>query len=79
MVRWLLVLALAGLAGAGACTLFDADPPDDSCMADTDCFRAQGEVCNQTTHTCVKKPMADAGVDARVFLDAPTDAEVDAP
>jgi len=63
MVRWLLVLALAS-AAAGACTLFDEDPPDDSCMADSDCFRAQGEVCNQQTYKCEVKPMADAGVDA---------------
>ena len=64
MVRWLLVIALAMAATGGACTLFDEDPPDNSCMADTDCFRAQGEVCNQNTHQCEVKPMADAGVDA---------------
>jgi hypothetical protein len=62
MVRWLLVLTLAA-AGAGACTLFDDDPPSDSCMSDLDCFRAQGEVCNQQTKTCELR-MTDAGVDA---------------
>ncbi len=62
MVRWLLVLALA-LVPAGACTLFDDDPPDDACMSSSDCFRAQGEVCNQETHRCEVK-LTDAGVDA---------------
>ena len=62
MVRWLVVISLAVAAVTGACTLFDEDPPDDSCATDTDCFRAQGEVCNQMTHQCEVKP--DAGVDA---------------
>ncbi len=61
-----LALAIALLFGLGlaatSCTLFDEDPPDDSCAADTDCFRAQGEVCNQQTHRCEVR--ADAGVDA---------------
>lgn len=61
MVRWLLVLALAA-AGIGACTLFDEDPPGDSCTTDTECFRAQGEVCNQQTKRCEVR-MTDAGVD----------------
>lgn len=61
MVRWLLVLLIAAL-GAGACTLFDEDPPDESCTTDMDCFRAQGEVCNQQTKTCEVR-MTDAGVD----------------
>lgn len=66
MVRWLVILAFA-VAGAGACTLFDEEPPGDSCTQDTDCFRAQGEVCNRQTNTCEPRP--DAGVDAGV--DAP--------
>ena len=64
MVRWLLVFAFASAVAGAACTLFDDDPPDDSCMANADCFQAQGEVCDMGTHKCVQKPMADAGVDA---------------
>ena len=71
MVRWLLLLVLAA-AGVGACTLFDEDPPDDSCMFDGDCFRAQGERCNQDTHRC-EVPVIDAAVVG------PVDAGVDAP
>ena len=59
MVRWLVVIALAA---AGACTLFDEDLPDESCMIDSDCFRAQGEFCNQMTKQCELRQM-DAGVD----------------
>jgi hypothetical protein len=62
MVRWLLAVSLGLSLCVGACTLFDEDPPDDTCESDTDCFRAQGEVCNQMTHECEVKP--DAGVDA---------------
>ena len=65
MVRKLIVAALTALAlgAAGAsCTLIDEEPPDDTCAADTDCFRAQGEVCNKDTHRCEVR--ADAGVDA---------------
>ena len=63
MVRWLLMACLALALCVGACTLFDEDPPDDSCVSDNDCFRAQGEACNQMTHECEIKP--DAGVDAQ--------------
>jgi len=54
-------LVLAALLAIGACTLLDSEPPDDSCSADTDCFRAQGESCNQSTHRC---EVRDGGVDA---------------
>jgi hypothetical protein len=59
-----LVATLACALGAAvtSCTLFDDDPPDDSCDTDADCFRAQGEVCNLQTHRCQVR--ADAGVDA---------------
>ena len=74
MVRWLIVITLAAV---GACTLFDNDPPDDSCMNDNDCFRAQGEFCNAKKQ-CELRMMIDAGpVDAPA--DAMADAMVDAP
>ncbi len=62
MVRWLVVIGLA-ISASGACTLFDDDPPDDSCTSDLDCFRAQGEVCDTQTHRCEVRTI-DAGVDA---------------
>ena len=49
-------------ATISACTLFDEDPPPSACSTDQDCFRAQGEKCNQTKHVC--EVTADAGVDA---------------
>lgn len=58
MVKWLLALTLA----TGACTLFDDDPPSNACKTNGDCFRAQGETCNQTKHVC--EMTVDAGVDA---------------
>lgn len=63
MVKLALAIALLSGLAATSCTLFDDDPPDDSCEVDTDCFRAQGEVCNQDTHRCEVRA-ADAGVDA---------------
>lgn len=60
MVKWLVALALAA---ASACTLFDDDPPGNECKFDSDCFRAQGEVCNQAKHVCEVRA-TDAGVDA---------------
>lgn len=60
MVRWCLVLAVVASCAIGACTLLDDDPPDDRCSVDTDCFRAQGEVCDTSTHRCIVR---DAGID----------------
>ena len=54
-MRWLLLFALS------ACTLFDDDPPKNTCKSDSDCFRAQGEACNQQKHVCEPR---DAGIDA---------------
>jgi len=64
MVKWWLcaLALLLAFAAASACTLFDPAPPDDSCMSDDDCFKAQGEACNQMTHKCEVRP--DGGVDA---------------
>jgi hypothetical protein len=60
VVKLLAALLLA--AGVfSACTLFDEDPPASTCSTDQDCFRAQGEHCNQTKHVC--EVTADAGVD----------------
>lgn len=56
--RSALVLALLAAAVAGACTLFDKSPPKNTCSTDNDCYRAQGEHCDTTAHTCV---MLDAG------------------
>ncbi len=67
MVRLALVLALAltialALLALPSCTLFDDDPPKNTCKTDQDCYRAQGETCNQTKHVC--EMTIDAGVDA---------------
>lgn len=56
-MRWL-GLAVAGALATGGCTLFDGDPPDRSCRTDNDCFRAQGERCDQDSKVCV---VIDAG------------------
>ncbi len=44
-----LVIGLLLLSG---CTLFDDDPPSRTCQSNQDCFVAQGETCNMTTHEC---------------------------
>lgn len=69
MVKWLVAFLL--VAGA-ACTLLDSDPPGSTCKTNTDCFQAQGEVCNTQSHHCEVK-VRDAGIDAV------PDAGVDAP
>jgi len=61
MVKLVIAALLAAFA-VGACTLFDDDPPANTCKSDQDCFRSQGETCNQTKHVC--EMTIDAGVDA---------------
>jgi hypothetical protein len=61
MVKLLLAALLATVV-FGACTLFDDDPPANTCKSNQDCFRAQGETCNTTKHVC--EMTIDAGVDA---------------
>lgn len=63
MVRIVFALVVA-LAAIGACTLLDEGPPDDSCSADADCFRAQGEYCDTATKRCEIRVFMDAGIDA---------------
>lgn len=53
-------------ASLGGCAWFDAGPPDRSCRTDRDCFRAQHEICVQTTHLC-----EFAETDAAIPIDAP--------
>ena len=60
--RFALLLALAAGVSIGACNLLDDDPPSNTCKSNNDCFRAQGETCNQTKHIC--EQTIDAGVDA---------------
>lgn len=51
-------LAFALALATASCTWFDDGPPSRSCRTDRDCFVAQGEVCDVSTHTCVER---DAG------------------
>ncbi len=51
-------LLVAALVAVSGCAWFDGDPPDRSCRTDNDCFRAQGERCDQTARVCV---IIDAG------------------
>ncbi len=60
-MKLFLAVALAA-ATLGACTLFDDDPPANTCKTNQDCFRAQGETCNTQKHVC--EITVDAGVDA---------------
>jgi len=70
-----MLLAMACLT-LSACSLFREPLPDASCRNDRDCFRSQGEVCNQELHRC--EPAIDAAppVDAAMRPDAapPVDA-----
>jgi hypothetical protein len=63
VTRLALLLALAVTTTVGACTVFDDDPPSNTCKTNNDCFRAQGETCNTQKHVC-EVTSSDAGVDA---------------
>ena len=72
-----LLVSLA-LIPFGACAAFDGDPPDRSCRTDNDCFRAQGELCDQDRRRCYCSNPAfgcvqeDAGVAPQVPVDDPS-------
>ena len=59
MRRWLVVSAAAAAIFAGACALFDGDPPSNTCRRHTDCFQAQGERCEFDAGVCLP---VDAGL-----------------
>lgn len=65
-----------------ACAAFDGDPPDRSCRTDMDCFRAQGELCDQDRKRCYCSNPAfgcvqeDAGVAPTVVEDPSLAEEV---
>jgi hypothetical protein len=63
------ILALLFIATSG-CTLFESTP-DRTCKVSSDCFQAQGEVCDQDKKVCV------AGPDARPIAPASTSSEQD--
>lgn len=59
-MRRLTAAFILALALLGGCFLFHDDYPDRKCETNSDCFQAQGEVCNTQTKTCVST--VDAGV-----------------
>ena len=69
-MRWL-TASLALAFAVGACTFFAEGPPENVCVSDGDCFRAQGEICNTEENRC--EPAPDAGVP----VNRPGDAGVD--
>ena len=68
-------LALGALLLCG-CPLTHGDYPGRACATSDDCFKGQGEVCNQTTRQC--EIAVDAGVDRPSVDRPPVDAETDA-
>jgi hypothetical protein len=64
--------ALAGVAAVmlAGCALFGDAYPDRSCRRNTDCFQAQGEVCDEATSTCIV-PDFDAAVPPPDAADLP--------
>jgi hypothetical protein len=79
-------VAVAAAAGLAGCALFGDAYPDRSCKRDSDCFRAQGEVCDETSSTCIvavfdaavpvpdAAALPDSSADAAVAVDAAPDA-----
>jgi hypothetical protein len=63
------LLGMIGFASISACTLLEDDPPKNVCTKNSDCFQAQGEVCNLDKKVC--EPKMDAGV-VRQAPDEPT-------
>ena len=64
-----LVVGVVALLGAiASCTLFEDEIPDRSCTRDDQCFRAQGEVCDQETKMCVVRPDAGGLVDSATVV-----------
>jgi hypothetical protein len=56
-VRAAAAVLLVLFALIASCSLFE-NLPDRSCKVDDDCFKAQGERCDQQSHTCVAGPDA---------------------
>lgn len=78
LAGFVLSLALVGGSANGGCAAFDGDPPDKSCRTDNDCFRAQGEMCDQMRRQCICVNPAfgciqeDAGVAPQELVDDPS-------
>ena len=52
-------LAILLLLAVSGCAVFE-ERPDRSCSSNSQCFRAQGEVCNLQTKQCEVAPDAGA-------------------
>jgi len=70
-------LALLLLLGVAGCTLGD-DRVSRACKSSSDCFQAQGETCNVSTHQCEapiqERELSDDAPDAGVAPDAAGEA-----
>ena len=69
-MRGVVFAGVIALVVVASCTLFQDEIPDRTCRMDSDCFRAQGEVCDEGTMTCVMAPDAAPMVDAAPPADA---------
>ena len=76
-MRAAIAMVTAALA-IGACSYFVDDAPDRSCDFDNQCFRAQGEICDQGRGVCFVPPDAGSRPDADEPDAAPPDAAPDA-